>query len=167
MSAVREWLLRQTARDRKVLALGALVIALALGWAFLWQPLVQGRKSLAQQVVKAEGDVALMRSIASDVKQRRASGLATGLDRAGQSLLALADSSAREAGLGDALARVEPVNEGRVNVWFEDAGFDVLVTWLESLSQRFGIGIEELAIDRSNAVGVVNARITLTDPATH
>lgn len=161
------WLQRQSPRDRRVLLFGACVIALALAWAFAWQPLVHGRRSLVEAVSKGESDLAWMRSVASGLKAQRASGVATAFDREGQSLLALADSSAREAGLGNALKRVEPVNAGRVNVWFEGAGFDVLVAWLESLAQRFGLGIEELTIDRSNAVGVVNARVTLTDPAPH
>jgi general secretion pathway protein M len=162
---VKAWFARQSRRDRAVLAFGAVVVALVLAWAFAWQPLRAGTASLAERKRAAEADLAWMRGAAATVKQQRSSGAAAGFDRAGRSLLALADASARDAGLGEPLKRVEPLAEGRVNVWFENAPFDACVAWLEELGRRYGVGVEELSIDRAAGAGMVNARITLVDVA--
>jgi len=162
---MKAWFARQSRRDRAVLLFGAVVVALVLAWAFAWQPLRVGATALADRKRAAEADLAWMRGAAATVKQQRATGAAAGFDRAGRSLLALADASAREAGLGEALERVEPLAEGRVNVWFENAPFDVCVAWLEDLGRRYGVGVEELSIDRAAGAGMVNARITLVDGA--
>jgi len=162
---IAAWYRRQSRRDRVVLAVGGTFVALVLLWAFAWQPLFVGSASLAEQKRAAEADLAWMREVAATLKQQRATGAAAGSDRAGRSLLALADASARDAGLGEPLKRVEPLSEGRVNVWFENANFDACLAWLESLSQHYGVTVEELSVDRSAMPGMVNARITLVDVA--
>ncbi|HET7843177.1 MAG TPA: type II secretion system protein M [Xanthomonadales bacterium] len=162
---IAAWYRRQSRRDRLVLAVGAAFVAVVVAWAFVWQPLRAGTASLVAQKRAAEADLAWMREVAATLKQQRTQGVVAGSDRAGRSLLALADASAREAGLGDPLKRVEPLAEGRVNVWFENAGFDACVAWLEALGDRYGVAVEELSIDRAALPGMVNARITLVDAA--
>jgi general secretion pathway protein M len=159
------WLQRQSPRDRLTLTVGAVVVVLAALWAFAWQPLMDSRRSLRMQVAQAEQHLTWMREVGAELKQQRNTGAASTFDRAGQSLLALADSSVREAGLGSTLKRVEPVSAGRVNVWFEGAGFDQLAGWAEGLAARFGVSVDELTVDRADGTGVVNARVTLIDVA--
>jgi general secretion pathway protein M len=84
-------------------------------------------------------------------------------DRQGKSLLALADASAREAGLQSALRRVEPVGERNVRVGFESANFDQLAQWLELLAGRYGIEAIEFSAERAEGIGLVDARVTLRD----
>ena len=86
------------------------------------------------------------------------------LDRAGRSLLAVADSSAREARLGNAIKRIEPVAAGRVTVWLEAADFDQIAAWLEQLETRYRIQVDEFSFQRTPVVGTVDARIGLLDP---
>jgi general secretion pathway protein M len=163
---MKAWLARQSERDRRVLSIGATVVALALFWAFAWDPIAQSRRSLAEQAARAESDLIWMRGVAGEMRSLRARGQAGGLDRAGASLLALADRSAREANLGPVLKRVEPAGDGRVNVWLEGAGFDQIADWIEALARRYGVGVDEFAIDRAAVDGTVNARVTLLDAPT-
>lgn len=86
-----------------------------------------------------------------------------GAQRAGKSLLALADATARSGGLGDALRRVEPAGARTVKLAFESARFDVLVAWIEALATSYGVEAVELSVDRADGVGFVNARVTLQD----
>ena len=153
-------------RDRLVLGLGAGLLALMLGWAFVWYPLAQGQASMATKLTTAEAELAFMRQAAAGLRAARASGVGGTFDRGGQSLLALADRSARDAGLGAALRRVEPLQDVRVNASFEGAQFDALTAWLETLQQRYGVSVDELQVDRVAGVGLVDARVTLRDAPT-
>jgi general secretion pathway protein M len=83
--------------------------------------------------------------------------------RADVDRLALADASAREAGLEGALRRVEPVGERNVRVGFEAANFDQLAQWLERLGSRYGVEAIELSAERAEGIGLVDARVTLRD----
>ncbi len=160
---MRAWLASRTPRDRAILIFGGALIVALLVWAWIWYPLAQSRARLATQVATAEADLAWMRSADTEVQQLRSTASGSALDRAGKSLLALADSSARDAGLGGALTRIEPVDAARVNVWLDRAGFDQVATWLETLAQRYGIAVDELSVDRVEGVGAANVRVTLVD----
>jgi general secretion pathway protein M len=154
---------RLSERDRRTVIIGAVVIGVALAWALLWDPLTQSRTRLAADVDRLNADLAFMREAAPAIRARSGAGNPSALERAGRSLLALTDGTAREAGLGFQLKRVEPVGEGRVSVWFEGVAFDGLVGWLDGIGSRFGVRVEDLRIERSIAAGTVDARITLRD----
>lgn len=156
---------RLGARDRAVLIGGGALVALLLAWSFVWYPLARSRDALAASTAQAEADLAWMRGVAPELSALRAGGAATGLDRAGRSLLALADGTAREAGLGGALVRIEPAGAGRVNLWFERVPFDALAGWLESLSRQYGVAVDELQVERALDTGTVDARIGVVDAA--
>lgn len=151
-------------RERRVISSGALVLALVLGYLMVWEPLAQSREEWRTRVVAAETDLAWMRVTARQVQALRATApVPTQPD--GRSLLARADASVREAGLGDALLRVEPVSANQVRVYFEQAGFDTLVRWLESLAARHGTRVIEMSVQRADGVGRVDARLSLEEPA--
>jgi general secretion pathway protein M len=79
----------------------------------------------------------------------------------GESLLVVVDRSARESGLGSALAGTEPSGPGGIQVRLEKASFDAMLGWLSRLSQQNGISVDGATIDTSGAPGVVNAAIVL------
>jgi general secretion pathway protein M len=84
---------------------------------------------------------------------------------AGQSLLAVVDKSAGDAGFGAALKQIQTGNDGSVRVQMQGAGFDNLVRWLGSLQQHYGISVRELTAQRSSSPGNVDAGITLVAPS--
>ena len=151
------------AREQRIVAIGAAVVALLLGWAFVWHPLAAKRAELRDSVEAQRRDLAYVRVAAAEVERLRAAGSRSKPDRQGRSLLALADATARSAGLESALRRVEPVGASSVRVSFEVASFDALVDWLETLSRDYGIETSDLSADRADGVGLVNARVTLQD----
>lgn len=160
---MRAWWQAQSERDRRTLAIGAIAVALLLGWALVWHPLALHRAALEQEVASRRDDLlAVQRGTAQIAQQHRVGQRARG-DRAGKSLLALADATAREAGLGEAIKHVEPAGARNVKVSFEAANFDALAQWMETLAGGYGVEATELSADRADGVGLVNARVTLQD----
>ena len=160
---IAAWWNGLAAQERRVLAVGGVVAALLLGWALLWHPLAQRRAELERDLDRQRGELAFVRAGATEIAHRRATGAQAGGQRAGKSLLALADATARSGGLGDALKRVEPAGAKTVKVAFESARFDALVGWIEALAAGYGVEAVELSVDRADGVGFVNARVTLQD----
>lgn len=149
--------------ERRMLGGGSFVALLLLGWALLWHPLALRRAELRGDVERQRLELADVRSGTAEVERLRATGVRSLGDRQGKSLLALADASAREAGLQSALRRVEPVGERSVRVGLESANFDQLAQWLELLAGRYGIEAIELSAERAEGIGLVDARVTLRD----
>jgi general secretion pathway protein M len=148
-------------RERRVLVLGALVVGMVLSYVLLWEPLSRSRQDWRVRVAAAESDLAWMRAAAPRVRD---AGAATATPtRDGRSLLARVDASAREAGLGSALLRAEPIGTGNVRVTFQQAGFDALMRWIETFSAQHGARVGELSVQRADGVGLVDARLTLEE----
>ncbi len=160
---IRAWWTGLAPREQRVVAIGAVVVALMLGWALVWHPLAAKRAELREAVDAQRRDLAYVRVAAAEVERLRAAGTRSRADRQGRSLLALADATARSHGLESALRRVEPVGTASVRVSFELASFDALIDWIEGLTRDYGIVATDFSADRADGVGLVNARVTLQD----
>jgi general secretion pathway protein M len=160
---MRGWWEGLQPRERRMLAIGAAVVAAMLGWALLWYPLSHARADLAARVAHQRDDLAWMRQALGEVGSLRAQGARSRADRQGKSLLALADVSARGAGLTGALKRVEPAGSDSVRVNLEIADFDALMSWLDALARDYGVQVTDFSADKVEGLGLVNARVTLQD----
>jgi general secretion pathway protein M len=160
---IRAWWTSLALREQRMVAAGAIVVTLMLGWALIWHPLTAKRSTLLETVDAQRRDLAYVRVAAAEVERLRAAGTRSRADRQGRSLLALADATARAGGLEGALRRVEPVGAASVRVSFEFARFDALIDWIESMTRDYGIEATDFSADRADGVGLVNARVTLQD----
>lgn len=148
-------------RERALLLLAGGVLGALLLWSLVWAPLSAAQARLTQANAGLRQDLATLRPQVEAILAQRAQGGQLQPQRQGRSLLALADSSARSAGLASALKRVEPIGEDSVRVWMDAADFDAMAAWLEKLDAEEAVVIEEWSVDRALAPGVVNARMTL------
>jgi general secretion pathway protein M len=161
---IAAWWRELPERDRRILAVGGAVVALLLGWAFVWYPLAHAREQLRMRVERQRSDLASMRQASAELMALRANGMRGQVDRQGKSLFALADVSARGAGLATALKRVEPTGPKSVRVSFDTASFDALIGWVDGLSRDYGVQATDLSVDRVEGIGLVNARVMLEEP---
>jgi general secretion pathway protein M len=150
-------------RERNMLGVGGFVCVVLLAWAFVWHPLARARTAAHTRVERARDDVTWMRSMLPQANELHAQGERGHVERQGKSLLALADASARAAGLSGALKRVEPTGGNSVRVSFEVASFDMLVDWLSQLARDYGVRVSDFSADKVEGLGIVNARVTLEE----
>jgi general secretion pathway protein M len=141
-------------RDRKMLLIGAGVIALLL--LYLLIQLDTSVSSAHKRIKKKQEDLAWVQTAAPEIAAAGPVGSTNG-----QSLLVIVDRSARESGLGTALAGSEPSGSNGLSVRLQKAPFDTLIQWLSRLSQQNGIRVDSASIDAAGDPGVVNAAIVL------
>lgn len=163
-AALRTWWSAREQREQRVLAVGGICAALLLGWAFLWLPLTRVEQNLAARLEARSADLAFMQDAAGELEALRARDQGGNARREGKSLLALADATAREVGLGPALKRLEPLDARRIRIEFAAADFDTFIGWLAMLERDYGIRAEDLSLDRGSGAGEVAARLTLGEP---
>ncbi len=158
MSMIREhWDTLQT-RERRMILLAGLAIFILLSEMLFLSPYFDERKRLEQQIEILHGDLNWMHQASAQVKQ-----LSKGKPAArpsGQSMLSLVDSTAKSYGLGQLVKRVQPDGQNIVRIWLEGVGFDVMLRWLSVLSDRYGLVVTGLVVDRSGEGSeLINARI--------
>lgn len=160
---MRRWWQGLAERDRRMLLVGGGLALLMLWYGALFAPLREARDDWRQRAEAADASLRWMQAAAAEVA-RRPQPVIRVEDR--RSLLARVDEGARSAGLGTALLRVEPLANGRVRLQLQAAPFDQLVGWLQPLRSEHGVRVEELSVQRSSGVGLVDARVTLAGPDT-
>ncbi|MCG5536827.1 type II secretion system protein GspM [Ectothiorhodospira mobilis] len=161
---MRTWWNGLAPRERRVLRLGGIALALILLWWGLWLPLTERVARSQQTVAELRADLAWMQAAARAVRAGRGQEETPPTDRGERSLLGRVDATAREAGLAGHLRRVQPDGEGTVRVWLDDAPFDAILQWLDPLQRRHGVRVGSLVVDRQAREGRVNARIVLEGP---
>jgi general secretion pathway protein M len=157
LDALRDWLANLSPRERNLVYAAGALAAIALLYLVLVLPFTTASARMSARVEKKAGDLAWMRAQAPQAMA--AAGVSQG--GSGESLVVIVDRTAREAGLGTALRDQSPNGQAGLRLHMEDAPFDTLVTWLASLQQQYGVGIESATID-SVGPGLVNATLSLT-----
>ncbi|MBF0192820.1 MAG: type II secretion system protein M [Magnetococcales bacterium] len=159
-------------RERRVVVGGGLVLVALLVEMWVIEPGLEWLEGRRRVVAEKSATLAWMKNAAQEVTRLKAAGLASqpsaaggnGATGGGESLLALADRTARERGLGGALRRVEPEGSGRVRLWFEKVTFEGLMGWLSELDSRHGARAENITLDREESPGQVSSRVVLAWP---
>lgn len=160
MNELQQWLAGLAPRERNLVYLAAGVAAIALLYLVLVLPLTTAAAKRSARIEQKTADLAWMRQVAP---QAAAAAAAGGSTTAGseESLVVLVDRTGREAGLGTAIRDQSPSGDLGLRLRLESASFDVLVAWLASLHQQYGVRVDAATIDAAGAPGLVNASITL------
>ena len=158
---MKEWWQNLQVREQRLLMAGGALLALLLVYALIWAPLVGGIGKLETSVAQQRETLAWMQKAAAEVKALRAASGRRSAGLGGRSLLAVVDQTARAAGLGGALKRVQPQGDDSVRVQMESASFDAMMRWLRNLLTQNGVFVTTITVERADAPGLVNVRATL------
>ncbi len=146
-------------REQRVLGVGGVVLVLTLIYALIIDPVSSELTRLRTGVAAQQEELSWMRQAAAEVKSLMGSAPST-TGKSGQSAMSAIDAAARKYGLGKALKQLSP-NGGKVRVRLEGAGFDAMLQWLGELSEKQGIGVDTLNMERLPEPGLVNATVVL------
>ena len=160
MNALRDWLAGLAPRERNLVYLAGGLAAIALAYLVLVLPLTTAAARREARIEQKTADLAWMRQVAPQVAAAAAGGgVAAGSE---ESLVVLVDRTGREAGIGSAIRDQSPSGDLGLRLRLESASFDVLVAWLATLQQQYGVRVDAATIDAAGSPGLVNASITLT-----
>lgn len=162
MNEIRQWLGALAPRERNLIYLAAALLCVAIVYFAIVLPVTSAAKQRAARVEQKTADLAWMRQVAPQVMAAAAAGGGTA---SSESLVVLVDRTGREAGLGNAIRDQSPDGERGLRLQLQGASFDVLVAWLASLQQQYGVRVESAMIGATSAPGLVNASLTLTHGA--
>lgn len=154
-------LARLAPRERALVLTAGIVVLVTLLFLLVWEPIAQARQQRAMQLESARALANRLEVIGAEV--RAISGNRPAVNRS-ISLLAAVDQAARSGTLGRAPSRLQPEGEREVRVWLDATPYDNLVRWIDELETRHGIVVATLDVERGNAPGTVNARLTLIRP---
>jgi len=146
-------------REQLILAVGALVAVLIIGWRFVWTPLDNRAVALTDEVEE------LSRLV---VDLKRAAGIRGAVSGSGpasaatSSLLAIVDQTARPLNLAATFESTRNDGPDAISIRFRGAPFDVLNRWLTELMIEHSLVVETvIGISGSGTPGLVDGQILL------
>ena len=158
---MKAWLASLEPRERLLLYATVALLGVILLYLIVIHPLHSRYDQLVSSVEEQRATLQWMQQSAAKVRQLRSISPAAAAGLGGRSLLSVTDSSARAADLGPALKRVEPEGSNGVRVWLDNAAFDSFIGWLDVMASRYGADVDAITLERAEAVGRINARVTL------
>lgn len=163
LEELKTWYQSLQARERRVLAAGAAFLIVMLFYSLLLHPYISSVRALKADVETQQAKLLTMRQLASQIQSLR--GEQPSSLPHDQSLLAVVDRSASDAGFAGALKQVQTNSDGTVHLQFQAAGFDSLMRWLGDLHRQYGITVQQLIAQRGTGPGSVDISLTLQAPA--
>ncbi len=162
---MKTWWMQLAARERRLVALGAAVLAAGLVYALIWHPLQQVITRDQTLVVQQRADLAWMQQAALRLRalQSQAGRQTPPPAIAGQPLRAMLDAALRAQGLDSAVDERAEAEDGSIRVTFKPVPFDALLRCLAGL-QAEGLQVQTLDLDRVGA-GQVQGSLQVTHVA--
>lgn len=155
VAAAKDWYGQLPSRDRNIVNGVAIFAVVAIVFSLLFAPMLKRQDTLAVELDKQLALYNLMANNGAQFNNGRAGVSAA----AEQPLLAVVTQQARKNNI--ILTRYEQDGSG-LRIWLENVSFDDTITWLETLSARFGISVSQINIDKDTQPGRVDIRATLS-----
>lgn len=155
MNALASAWARRSDSERRTLAWGGALLALALLVAFAWLPLQRTRDRLAAELPALRGSIAALERDAAEVERLRRQPVAA--PPAGTPLASLVSNSGGLQG-----AQVSVLDARRVRVSGADVSYGSLLEWLRNAQATHGMRVESARLDALPAAGRVRAELLLT-----
>jgi len=157
---VKAWFESLEARERMFVSLGAVVVVIALFYAFIWAPLDKSHRERTADVEtwqQALGELSPLRGLRAE-----SSGAARPA-ASQQTPVVIVAQTLRSRGLERSLRRSQPTTGNGIRVEFENVAFDELVLWLGDLSSQFAMDVASgtVSVPGRGEPGRVNATLML------
>lgn len=153
---MRTWFDGLTQREQLSLLLLGVALALYLVYTLLVAPLDAARDELVRQNHRVAESLQRVDVMVSQIMALRESGAGAAGKR---NLTTLVNRSTADLNLQ--VARLQPNNRGEIQVRFEGAGFDDLLSWLHRMEMRESLLVRELSITQGASPGSVNVTVRL------
>jgi len=136
---------------------------LTLLYFAIWSPIASSRDSKQARVDAKRDTVVWMLTKKQEVEHlKRINPNLFTKSNDSRSLLAIVDTGAKQMGIRSSIKRIEPKGDDSVQLQLEDIAFDYLIVLLGELDRRNNINVEDASFNRSDQVGKVTGKVTLT-----
>lgn len=147
------WYASLPKRDQLIVKAVSGLLAVALVFVLFYAPLLKSKKTAQSQL---DRHLATYNLIASNAG--RFGGASTEANLSG-SILSATTSLAQQQGVN--LSRYEQ-DGSNLRVWLDKVAFDEAIAWFEALKTQRGVRVSQVSIDKTNRVGRVDVRATLS-----
>lgn len=153
---MKTWFAQLNQREQVSVLVLAFALVLYCLYMFIWSPLHTMRDNLSRQNQGVAGSLERVDAMVSEIMQLRDSGARSSQRR---NLTSLINRSTNRLQLQ--VSRLQPNSRGEIQVRFEGAVFDDVLSWLHEMEYREGLLVREVSITPAGSTGRVNMTVRI------
>lgn len=160
LQQIKQWFNSLPSKEQwMVSGTGFLIIATLL-YLVIWEPVHIGLKT-EQQKQQSQNEILLwMQQAATEVKGLRTSGSRTTIRDKNKPTTLVIEQTINNAGLKSSVRKIESSGKNGARVTFNEAAFNQILVWLNTLATHNGIHVVSANIERASKPGQANVRLT-------
>lgn len=159
--AFKKWYFALPVKEQRMVLFTSVLIIVTLFYVLIWEPVFDGLED-QQTLLESQNRTLLeMQQYAIEAASLRRAGTINKLRDTGKPVSLVVDQSLQNAGLKPMVKKLESSSGDEAKVTLDDAAFNQLLVWLNTLATHNGIHVASATIERSEQEGFANARFTL------
>ena len=158
---IQNWYQGLQQRERQLVLAASAIIFITILYLTIWEPIHKGIEEQTQKYQTQVNILDWMQTAAAEARILQASGATKRRTNSSQPVTLLVEKSAAIAGLKPYLSKLESTSDKGARVTIDDASFDQVLLWLNTLQTQYGISVSSANLDRADKAGAIKARMTL------
>lgn len=152
-------------RERHMLTVGGILVGIFLIYAAIWSPLSNAVQDKKTEVVTQRKLLRYLQHASSTISELKTEGIHVSA-ASNADLLSLAEQTLSQQDLSHFLKQVQQPTQNQIALTFENAPFDKLMQWVQTLATQQGVRVTQLSAQRLPMIGTANVKMTLAVGAT-
>lgn len=153
-----DWWTHRSGRGKRLLLTGGAVVACFAMYFAVIEPISSYKASSLRSYVAAQSELRTVNDLVAELKSTKLS-RPEAADRLPR---VEATAVARDMGLG--ITRIQPMQDGSISFWFDEAAAPDIFRWLIKLKSTHGFDVKRADIQKVSEADTVRAQIILWSP---
>lgn len=158
---VKNWYQALPSKERLMVTGTGIFIFITLFYLIIWEPINDGVKAERQKQQAQKEIILWMQQAATEVKSLRAAGNSETIRDKNKPATLVIEQTINNAGLKSSVKKIESSGKNGARVTLDEASFNQVLVWLNTLATHNGIRVVSANIERTEKPGRTNARFIL------
>ncbi len=164
LQQLKQWYNSLPQKEQWMVSGTGLLIIITLFYLIIWEPIHVGLQT-EQKKQQSQNEILIwMQKAATEVRTLRASGSRGTVRDKNKPTTLVIEQAINNAGLKPSVKKIESSGNNGARVTLNEASFNQILVWLNTLSTHNGILVTSANIERSDKPGRANARLSFERP---
>lgn len=164
LQQLKQWFNALPSKEQWMVSGTAILIAVTLFYLIIWEPIHIGLETERQKQQSQQEVLQWMQDAAAEVQALRSAGNRSTIRDKNKPTTLVIEQAIKNAGLKSSLSKIESSGNNGARVVLDEASFNQVLVWLNTMATNNGIQVASANIDRASKPGRVNARLTFERP---
>ena len=164
LGQLKQWFSSLPQKERWMVSGTGLLIIITLFYLIIWEPVHIGLQQEKQKQQSQNEILMWMQQAAAEVKTLRATGGRSTIRDKNKPTTLVIEQTINNAGLKASVKKIESSGGNGARVTLDEAPFNQILVWLNTLATHNGIQVISANIERGTKPGRANARLSFERP---